>query len=109
LHRRLNLKTETMYLLLHADSRIDLHDTDDFRTFSLRLAQPLEVLPPGLPPVLHADGTEHVWVNLEWLRAQYAGGDALTAAALQGMIDYAARKGWVRGDPGALRAHLRRE
>ncbi len=50
---------------------------------------------------------DHVWVAIEWVRAQAAGnvgGD--WAANFDGMVGYAGSKGWLDDTGSAIQAHI---
>jgi hypothetical protein len=72
--------------------RVQLREPDDFKAFSVAVIEP-----------------EHAWVGPDALR-ELAGdraSDPKWLEQLDGMLAFAASKGWVRED-GAVRAHLAR-
>lgn len=68
-----------------------LADADDMSTFSVRVSRP-----------------EHTFIGRDEL-LELAGdhaADSSWRARLEAMLDYAATKGWIRDEDGAVRAHL---
>jgi hypothetical protein len=48
------------------------------------------------------DDDGHAWVGLDWVRAS----SSAPAAAIDGMVEYAASKGWLGDGGSVLRAHV---
>ena len=87
-----------------------LTEPTDLRRFSVIVAGTPAAL-PALADALRGtsdfEGAEHAWVSVDWLVA--ASGRAEEAdwrGAFDGMVQYAAGKGWTRPDPRAIRGHI---
>jgi hypothetical protein len=89
-----------------ADGRISLAEPDDFRRFSIRLAEG-EPARRAMAAALRPDGEDHAWVPADLVR-RLAGGDAAWEEGFAKMLAFATGRGWVDGD-GAIRAHIERE
>lgn len=97
-----------MIVHVHADDRITLEDPDTFTAF--------HVVAPGRDAAsvaatiggdARADEQGHVWLPIAQLhRLGEAHGGAEWRAGFDGMIAWAASKGWVEGDGTLVRAHL---
>jgi len=87
-----------------------LTDPDDLRRFSVVAAAPASALPELVAAsqgALDFDGDGHAWVSVDWLLE--ASGRRSSAEWMKGfeaMKAYAARQGWVRDDPPAIRGHV---
>ncbi|GGJ08202.1 hypothetical protein [Neoroseomonas lacus] len=87
-----------------------LAEADDLRRFSVIAAAGPEALPllaDALRGVLDFDGAEHAWVSVDWLIEVSDHSDSATwRAGFDAMTAYAAKQGWVRTDPAAIRGHI---
>jgi hypothetical protein len=86
-----------------------LADPDDFTAFAAVATGPAEAerLAVAAAPVGRAVGDSHVFVAIAALRTMHGArpSDAAWAEALDGMLAYAASKGWT-DEAGAVRAHV---
>lgn len=93
-----------MQIVLTPEGILRLNRPSAFNEFEILV--PAKAVP--LPSALVQDDELHAWVSEAWLRAE------LERSALaegwqreyQSMLDYACRKGWLRADPLAIRAHV---
>jgi hypothetical protein len=99
-----------MIIHIDAEGSVRLDEPDTFTSFSVRA--------PGLAvdevvETLAGDGyscdDEHVWVAISRLHTlgDAAGGESWRAGC-DGMLEYAASKGWIDESRNAVRAHLER-
>lgn len=90
-----------------AGARLDA--PDDLKAFKLVVADGLqgEALADALGSAGRLDG-DHAWISPDWLRqASGRAGDAAWTKGFDGMVAYAAKKGWVN-EAGAIRGHIER-
>lgn len=83
---------------------------DDLKRFSVTVAagpETLADLASALDGVLAFEGPDHAWVSVAWLLAA-SGRDGSEAwrAGFDAMRAYAAKQGWTRADPPAIRGHV---
>lgn len=87
-----------------------LAEADDLRRFSVIAAASPEALPSladALREVLDFDGAEHAWVSVDWLiEASGRSDDATWRVGFDAMAAYAAKQGWMRTQPAAIRGHV---
>ncbi len=87
-----------------------LAEADDLRRFSVNVAASPDTLPAlaeALGGTVAFDGAEHAWVSVEWLIAASGRADSTEwRAGFDGMVAYAAKQGWMRADPAAIRGHV---
>ncbi|MBR0665065.1 hypothetical protein GXW71_11940 [Roseomonas hellenica] len=87
-----------------------LVEPDDLRRFRVVAAASPDQLPglaTELGGVVDFSGPDHAWVAVDWLlRAAGRDGSAEWRAGFDAMQAYAARQGWTREDPPALRGHV---
>lgn len=84
----------------------ELEDPSVFTAFSAVIAPVVAGVAPGAGAWGRIDG-EHAWVRRDWLRAQAPTAPAerdAWLAQLDGMLAFAASRGWVSGDE--VHAHL---
>jgi hypothetical protein len=85
-----------------------LTGVDDLKRFSVVAAADQAALADlALDGVLAFEGPDHAWVAVDWLLA--ASGRASSEAWRAGfaaMCAYAAKHGWTRDDPPAIRGHV---
>lgn len=90
-----------------------LAQAEDLRRFSVIAADGPDALPDlaaALQGVFVFEGTGHAWVAVDWLLS--ASGQAESEAwrpGFEAMRAYAAKQGWMRDDPPALRGHVVRQ
>lgn len=96
-----------MHLTITAD-QVVLHAPEDFTSFAADTSLPPDVLADALPDGMLLDENQgHVWIDPQRLR-QLAGrwaADEQWSTRFEGMIAYAAAKGWTDAH-GRIRAHL---
>ena len=91
--------------------RVDVHEADDLRSFSVRHDGRGDItsVEQALAPLGTVDASGHAWIDVELLRAASGkADDAVWSAEFDGMVAYAASKGWLDESGTALRAHLER-
>lgn len=97
-----------MYIEVNIASQIcTLREPEVFTAFSARSSSTdASVVGPAMGAAGRAaDEADHVWVAVDWLRA--AGpDDAAWRDQLDGMIAYAATKGWTDDASTHIKAHL---
>jgi hypothetical protein len=86
-----------------------LQDAANFRRFHV-------VLPAGLPDAAFAAALaqtgageltgSHVFINIDWLKAQVPVKDSAWVQGFDSMVAYARSRGWMNASGTALRAHL---
>lgn len=83
---------------------------DDLRRFQVVVAAERSALPQlaeALRGVLEFEGDGHAWVLVNWLLdASGRAGSEEWRSGFDAMMAYAARHGWTRKDPPALRGHI---
>jgi hypothetical protein len=82
---------------------------EDLKAFKLLVRDGLqgEALARALGPPGTLDG-DHAWISPDWLRqASGRTDDPAWSQSFEGMLAYAAKKGWVNQD-GAIRGHIER-
>jgi hypothetical protein len=99
-----------MHILVDETCRVTLDDADDFQSFSVVVAAP-RAAAPSVTKALAAAGLRledgHCWVPQAWLRADNgAPRPDDWQAKFDGMIAYAAKKGWIDEATGDVRAHV---
>ena len=82
----------------------------DFKRFHLEIAAPrsdLAGLRGAFAPYGTIENEAHAWIDADALR-QWPGlaGNAEYQSGLGGMLDFAARKGWMSPDGKRVRAHI---
>lgn len=93
-----------MIIAVDANGATRLEDPDNFRAFSIRLADGAAAQ-AGLARIARPDDA-HWWVAQDALLALAPrGADAGWRAQLAGMVGYARQHGWV-DEGGAIRAHV---
>lgn len=99
-------------LVLHVDDagHVTLESPDVFDAFSVRAGEASATrIAAAFGPTARADGDDHVWVPIERLHALGAThGGPDWRAGCDGMLAYAATKGWVDEAQGLVRAHVDR-
>lgn len=87
-----------------------LAEVDDLRRFSVIAASSpdeRQALAEALYGVLAFDGGDHAWVSVDWLiEASGRADSAEWRAGFDAMTAYAAKQGWTRTDPAAIRGHI---
>lgn len=87
-----------------------LVEPDDLRRFRVVAAASPDQLPglaAELGGVVDFSGPDHAWVAVDWLlRVAGRNGSAEWRTGFDAMQAYAARQGWTREDPPALRGHV---
>jgi hypothetical protein len=100
-----------MYIFVSGSGQLSLREEQDLKALklitSLGEESLLEVF--GEQPHIGSYGDpNHVWISVEWLRAQGPAGDAVWAREFQKMMQYASTKGWIHPTSGAVRVHVER-
>lgn len=93
-----------MFIRLSADSAPVVGDLDNF--LELKVVVDNNVI--NRAEVLNALGrniSEHVWIDIQWLRNRGKSFDPTWTYGFEAMIDYARAKGWVDSD-GLVRVHI---
>ena len=92
------------------DERPSLTGVDDLQKFCVIVTADRDALPAlaeSLDGVMTFEGTTHAWVSVNWLIETSGHGDSAEwRARFDAMTAYAARKGWTRTDPAAIRGHV---
>lgn len=87
-----------------------LIDPDDLRRFSVVAAATPDALPDFIETcrgVLDFDGEGHAWVSVAWLIDASSRKDSQEwMKGFAGMQAYAAKQGWTRDEPPAIRGHI---
>lgn len=87
-----------------------LTGVDDLQSFSVIAAAGRDAAPTlaaELDGVMQFEGTAHAWVSVNWLIETSGHADSTEwRARFDAMTAYAARKGWTRADPPAIRGHV---
>jgi hypothetical protein len=87
-----------------------LRDPRDFKSFKLVAAHPAsqrDAVAGALAGIGGKLEDEHAWIPIAWMRRRPGlGEDADWLKGLQGMLDFATRKGWVDEARGLVRAHI---
>jgi hypothetical protein len=95
-----------MYVLIDHTGAASLVEPHAFTAFKLVTELPKSCLGAALGKVGTLKDTDHVWVSQAWLREQGAAYGDDWAKKLDGMISYAASKGWLDENAGAILAHI---
>jgi hypothetical protein len=99
-----------MIVAIDTDHAVRLEEPLDFKRFHVAIAAPPGAL-PALRDAFAAFGAieneMHAWIDADALR-QWPGlaANAEYQSGLRGMLDYAARKGWMSADGKRVRAHI---
>lgn len=87
-----------------------LEEPDDFKGFAVLAEGPASnaaTMAKGLPSGITMDGDSHAWIGVDWLTSALGiPANAERAANFDKMLGYARSKGWTRGEPEAIRAHI---
>lgn len=87
-----------------------LEEPDDFKGFAVLAEGPASnaaSIGGKLPAGLTLEGDTHVWVSVDWLKpALGIPANAERAENFEKMLAYARSKGWTKGEPEAIRAHI---
>ena len=87
-----------------------LTDVEDLRRFSVIATGGPEALPAlaeALRGIIDFQDAEHAWVSIDWLiEASGRSASADWRAGFDAMTAYAAKHGWTRAEPAAIRGHV---
>jgi hypothetical protein len=87
-----------------------LEEADDFKGFAVLAQGPASnaaAMAKGLPAGISLEGDSHAWVGVDWLKSALdIPARADRAENFEKMLAYARSKGWTKGDPEAVRAHI---
>lgn len=103
-----------MIVHVHADARVTLEEADLFTELSVRAPelafdQVLAAFGPDASGDGGEGGGEHVWISIARLHALGAAhGGPDWRQGCDGMLEYAASKGWVDAERQRVRAHIAR-
>ena len=89
--------------------RVELLEPDDFKRFDVRVELPLESLESvrtALADVAELEGTDAAWVPADWIARVADRSDDQWHNGFRKMTEYAQQRGWTRGAPLRLRAHI---
>lgn len=90
-----------------APSLTGVEELQSFSVIATAGRDALPLLAEQLDGVMTFDGTAHAWVSVNWLiEASGHRDSAEWRARFDAMTAYAARKGWMRADPAAIRGHI---
>ena len=99
-----------MIIRLANDAKPQLDEADDCKKFHVEaVAGSAAALADNLGAAGSSDGAgeDHVWIDIAWVRAAASGRVATGwASEFDGMIGYAASKGWLNEAKSAIRAHV---
>ncbi len=102
-----------MYLSIHADGGVSIHEADDCGRLHLTVsgvehARADAALRAAGVGEMH--GTEHAYLDLEALHALARAASTADgwAEKWQAMVDYARAKGWIGADGRSVRVHVER-
>ena len=96
-----------MQVVVDGSGTVTLADAGNFKSFSVHAAPGVD-LTRALRGVAELEGAGHAWVREAWLLEQL-GRQAPAAdwqAGFAAMAAYARKKGWMREEPAAIRAHV---
>ncbi|NMJ43614.1 hypothetical protein GWK16_20375 [Roseomonas sp. JC162] len=81
---------------------------EDLKRFSIvAAADPAALADLALDRVLAFEGQDHAWVSVDWLMAASGqSGSESWRAGFEAMRAFAAKHGWTRDNPPAIRGHV---
>lgn len=97
-------------IVMVSTSDVRLVEADDLRKF--HVAAPADLSDEALSRLLLDAGAgvlesaAAAMIRVDWLRASAAGTDDAWSEAFDGMLAFAASKGWMSGDGQAVEAHI---
>jgi hypothetical protein len=99
-----------MIVAVAVGARPELRHPEDMRSFKIVAGPGLEseaALRAALEGVAELISEREAWVSQAWVR-RASGRDAADEwqRGFQAMLAYAGKKGWVREEDGAIRAHI---
>ena len=97
-----------MYVKIDQNFSATLEDVQNFRVFKLVISNKitdLTVLADKIPELVHTVEENHAWLSQDTVE-KLGPADANWVRQYQGMIAYAETKGWTRGVPPEVAAHI---
>lgn len=99
-----------MIVAIDTEHAVRLEQPLDFKRFHLEIAAPrgaLAALRQAFSAYGAIESEAHAWIDTDALR-QWPGlaGNAAYQSGLGGMLEFAARKGWMSPDGKRVRAHI---
>lgn len=98
-----------MDVIIAVDGSVEVAGADDFAALAVR--SPAELSAAELDGLLAAAGwgsaesAAHAWLRVDALERAVVH-DERSGEGLSAMLAYAGSRGWLRGDPPAVRAHV---